>query len=326
MKFLHFLKKPHRIIAILLGLAFLLFTQLVVFKPVEIHHEPVGQSTSASVEPQQTIPDQPILAVVEEEDYSFDLEEMYHSDLISALEGMNDEDVEFAGLKDIEVKLDAPAKIAIVIDDLGMNRTQSWNVVNFDFPVTLAFLPYAKNIQEMADKGKEQGHDIILHIPMQPLDDSVNIVEDTLTVDSTDKDLLSKLDKNFSSLTHYVGVNNHMGSAFTQDESGMRLFMSYLKDKNVFYLDSRTTADSKGRELAEKYKVPFLERDVFLDHEETYEFTEDALANLERIAKEHGKAIAIGHPKEITVKALSAWEKTLEKKNIRLVTLSELIK
>lgn len=327
MKFLRFcLKfriKAHRLIAILLGIGFLMFTQLVVFKPVE--HIQMSMPMSAVVNVEKSIVE-PVHRHVMETTEDSDIEDIYFGDLIDALEEMTEEEVVFSGLTDLDVVLPSQKpRIAIVIDDVGMNKSQSKVAVALPFPVTVSFLPYATGIQELADIAQKNGLDIMLHVPMQPLDTSVNAGENALEVGMPEVILTQKLDNNLTSLSSYVGINNHMGSAFTQDEKGMNFLMSRLKKEDVFFLDSRTTAESVGKDMAERHGVRFFSRDVFLDHEETNEYTSKALERLEKIALKNGVAIAIGHPKELTLTALKAWAPTLEAKGIELVTLSVLV-
>ncbi|MGB1076696.1 MAG: divergent polysaccharide deacetylase family protein, partial [Bdellovibrionales bacterium] len=282
MKFISFFLKPHRLIAILLGVMLLAFTQFVVFKPVQVM--PAKPAPTVSI-----VQDVHEVGIVESEsgEEVSSVEDVYYGDLIDALgDMMGGADLAsetFEGEKAQEqdevvtVGGAVSPRIAIVIDDLGMNREQSWNAINLEFPVTLAFLPYAENIQEMADSGEGKGHDIILHVPMQPLDNTINAGENVLEVGTSEVLLGQALEKNMGVLSRYVGINNHMGSAFTQDEKGMNFVMSSLKDKGLYYLDSRTIAGSVAEEVATRHGVPFLERDVFLDHEETMEYTQDAL-------------------------------------------------
>lgn len=333
MKFLKFFLVPHRIIALLLGFGFLAFTQTIVFKPMEAVINSVPKE--AEVLTVSQIVDKQEQSIPEIDENDFDFESLYLGDLMVALEEMSEEEEAFQGLIDLDVKIKKQEntdkkivknpKVAIVIDDLGMNRTQSWNSVKLEFPVTLAFLPYAENIQELADEGAKRGHDIILHVPMAPLNSEINAGENVLSPDLSEVLLTQTLEKNLIGLSDYVGINNHMGSAFTQDRKGMNVLMSQLKKKGLMFLDSRTTADSVAEELAGQHGVPFIQRDVFLDHEETEEYTKKALKDLERIAFEHGQAVAIGHPKAITLNALKKWVVSAQKKGIQFVTLSELV-
>ncbi len=323
-----FLLKPHRLSAILLGVIFLIFTQLVVFKPFEKQNREISPSAVTTVKTLSEVKPQTPIQLPLQTDIPSNFEADDFQDLIEALDRMDEEDI-FSEFKDplasLPQSISTMPKIAIVIDDMGMNKEQSWAAIELNFPLTLSFLPYATQIQEMADKGKSNGHDIMLHIPMQPLDTKVNAGENILEMGVSEEILIERLEQNFLALNSYVGINNHMGSAFTQDENGMNILMSYLQGKNIFFLDSRTTAESVAENTAKTHEVNFLSRDVFLDHEETYEYTKEALERLERIALENGSAIAIGHPKELTLNTIKKWASTLEAKNIELVNLSDLM-
>lgn len=333
MKYLKFFVQPHRLIAFLIGVGFLLFVQFVALKPMVA--VPVTLPNQQEVLTVSQISDKREKEISVDQDV-FDAEALYLGDLMDALEDMSAEKEAFKELVDLDIKMKESektvvqkrtkkARIAIVIDDIGMNRTQSWNSVKLDFPVTLAFLPYAENIQEMVNAGLENGHEVIVHVPMQPLNKDVNAGENVLKPGMSEVLLNQALDKNLSLITGYSGINNHMGSAFTQDRKGMNVVMSRLKKEGLFFLDSRTTAESVAEEIAKNHGVPFLKRDVFLDHEETYEYTKGALGDVERIALEYGQAIAIGHPKEITLEALKKWTASTHAKDIEFVTLSELL-
>lgn len=232
---------------------------------------------------------------------------------------------EFEPPKPVEKSKEGKPKIAIVIDDVGMNLKQSMAAIALDPAVTLAFLPYAESVKELAAKAKANGNEIIIHTPMEAMSSTVPLGSMALRSDMESKAFAAEFNKISNSFEGYVGINNHMGSKLTQDKVAMAQLMGELKNRNLFFLDSKTIATSVAAESASKAGVPFAVRDVFLDHEETPEFTANALAKLERIARESGQAIAIGHPKEITMAALQAWIPTLEAKGFELVPVSALL-
>lgn len=133
------------------------------------------------------------------------------------------------------------------------------------------------------------------------------------------------LNKDLSAFSGYVGINNHMGSKMTQDRPGMARVMAELRTRGLLFIDSRTINTSVAADEAEKAGIPYAVRDVFLDHEETYEAVAGALEEVERKALKDGFAIAIGHPREETVKALREWLPTLEAKGIALVPVSAVV-
>ncbi len=220
----------------------------------------------------------------------------------------------------------AKPKIAIVIDDVGVNLNQSRVAMSLPKEVTLAFLPYAKNVRDMAAKAKAKGHEIIIHIPMEAMSSDVPLGGLALRSNMDTTSFNQEFEKIAASFDGYSGVNNHMGSKLTQDENAMAALMTQLKSRGLYFMDSKTIHTSVAGDVAEQYNVPFIARDVFLDHEETMEYTLAAFKKTERIAQQEGAAIAIGHPKEITMKALQKWIPTLEDKGFEVVPLGELVK
>jgi hypothetical protein len=217
------------------------------------------------------------------------------------------------------------AKIAIVIDDMGMNVSQSLSAVDLPSGVTLAFLPYAETVRAMADKASKEGHEIIIHTPMEALGDNNGLGPMALKSGMDFAAFTGEFERMAASFEGYAGVNNHMGSLLTQDPEAMGYLMDQLKLRNLYFLDSRTIHKSVAADMAKTYGIPYATRDVFLDHEETPEFVQGALKKMEATARRKGYAIAIGHPKEVTMKALHEWVKTAEARGFELVPVSELL-
>lgn len=216
-------------------------------------------------------------------------------------------------------------RVALVIDDMGVNRNETRRALRLPAPVTFAFLPYAEDVQKFADEARANGHEVIVHLPMQPDSDAENPGPNALRIDLTDEELDRRIDWNLSRFTGYVGVNNHMGSRFTSRTILMDRLMGHLQQKGVFFLDSRTTGRSIARQVADRRGVPILERDVFLDH---LEDASNVRASIERtvvIARNTGNAIAIGHPKETTLNELERWIPQARGQGVRLVKLSDLL-
>jgi len=217
-------------------------------------------------------------------------------------------------------------KIAIIIDDLGMDVKHSRQVLDLPAPVTLAFLPYAKQTKELAKIGKSKGHEMIIHVPMEAVDGKLNIGPGGLKSGMKPNDFEAAFKIMLVSFDGYVGINNHMGSRLTQDKEAMDHLMQMLADQKLFFVDSKTIQSSVAANEAADAGVPYAERDVFLDHVETSAAVVAALANAERVARRKGSAIAIGHPKAVTIEALKAWVPTLEEKGIELVPVSRLLR
>lgn len=216
--------------------------------------------------------------------------------------------------------------VAIVIDDLGENRKYSFEAINLTPPMTMALLPYSHDVDNMAAKAIAHGHEVIIHMPMEPMNPDLDTGAIALKVDQTPEEFTDMLDHAFASMDGYLGVNNHMGSRLTQDQNAMNHLMYRLKKEGLVFLDSRTIPNSVAASTAAKYHVPYAVRDVFLDHDPSEEGVKKSFEALERVINQHGHAIAIGHPKEATVKVLREWVETLDEKKIKLVPISYSIK
>ncbi|MFP4312982.1 MAG: divergent polysaccharide deacetylase family protein [Alphaproteobacteria bacterium] len=218
------------------------------------------------------------------------------------------------------------AKIAIIIDDMGVSRNYTQEVVDLPAPLTLAFLPYAERLETFTKPSMQKGHELIIHVPMEPMNPDLDLGPAGLTTDLDREAFLQRLDEDiFSSFEGYVGINNHMGSKLTQDEEAMNWLMPVLKERDLLFVDSKTIHTSVAAKTAHQYGVEYAERDVFLDHYDTLESVIAALDQLEKTAKRNGQAIAIGHPKKNTIEALKLWMPSIKERGLELVPVSALV-
>lgn len=217
-------------------------------------------------------------------------------------------------------------KIAIIIDDVGHDWDSLRALTSLPKAVTLAMLPYVSDVQNKAKFAQGQGHELLVHLPMAPKSNSVDPGPMALQPYITKRELAQRIQWNLSQFDGYIGVNNHMGSLFTEDRPAMKELFARLKERDVMFIDSRTTAQSAGALLADQMAIPYAERDVFLDNAIEATAVEQQLRTAEQKALENGNAIAIGHPHIVTVAALEGWVMGLEKKGIRLVPVSDIIK
>jgi polysaccharide deacetylase 2 family uncharacterized protein YibQ len=221
---------------------------------------------------------------------------------------------------------EARPMIAIIIDDMGIDQKRSERAVkNLKSPVTLSYLAYAPHITTQVAAAKKQGHEIFLHLPWEPdskADPGPNHMSVTMPKEQLRKNLLA----NLNGFDGYVGVNNHMGSKFSRYRAGIEIVMAELKKRGLLFLDSKTTPDSIAERIAREQSIPTTHRDVFLDHVEKPEYISAALLEVEKIALRKGSAVAIGHPKDMTLSALEAWLPTLKAKGFKLVPMTTVIK
>lgn len=222
--------------------------------------------------------------------------------------------------------IDGPM-IAIVIDDSGHNIARTKQLSAFqDGVLTFAFLPYVEALAAQTAIARGAGHEILLHLPMEPLDPEMDTGPNVLQIDLSPDVLNERLRWNLGRLEGYVGINNHMGSRFTADHPAMTHLMRTLHDRGLLFLDSRTTAATVGRETAAAADVPFLHRDVFLDNESSEDHVTAQLAQTEEVARRQGYAIAIGHPHPWTIAALEAWAAGARERGFVLVPLTAIKK
>jgi uncharacterized protein len=217
-------------------------------------------------------------------------------------------------------------KIAIVIDDLGIDKARTARTVKLKGPLTLSYMTYASGLARQTKAALDAGHELWMHIPMEPGSPDIDPGPNVLLTGLPDEELRASVQWNLNQFSHPVGVNNHMGSRFTADLEGLRVVMQELKKRNLLFLDSVTSGRSVARQAAREIGVPFLGRNIFIDHLDETDEINKRLAEVERLAARSGYAIAIGHPREKTLRALGPWLNTVEAKGFRLVRLSTLFK
>ena len=205
--------------------------------------------------------------------------------------------------------------IALVIDDLGLNRPNTRRTIELPGPLTLALMTYAETLQEFADKARSNGHELLVHFPMAPRDPRYDPGPNALRAELGKEELARRLAWGLSRFEGYVGVNNHMGSGFTASIPGMAQVMVELKERGLLYLDSLTVPGAVGAPLADRLGVPFAIRDVFIDNE--YQ---------DRAALRRGAAIGIGHPHNATLEELAVWLPDVQKRGFTLVPVSALMR
>ncbi|HJN23718.1 MAG TPA: divergent polysaccharide deacetylase family protein [Rhodospirillales bacterium] len=216
--------------------------------------------------------------------------------------------------------------IALVIDDLGIDKKRSARAIALKGPLTLSFLAYASDIKRQTAAARAAGHELLLHISMEPASKHVDPGPHVLKTALSAAELRRRLEWGFSRLDAFVGINNHMGSKFTADSAGMKVVMEELRRRGLLFLDSRTSRTSVGAKMARRMGVPYAERNIFLDHVNDVVVVESRLAETERLARRKGYAVAISHPRDSTFKALVPWLRGIEAKGFRLVPLSAVVR
>jgi len=216
-------------------------------------------------------------------------------------------------------------QVAIIIDDLGDNRKIAEKFLQLDAVLTFSILPYSPFAKRIAEAAHKKGLDIMLHLPMEPDEyPAINPGPGALLMSMSPDELISQLNSNLDAVPAIKGVSNHMGSKMTAESDQMHQIFSVLKQRELFFIDSRSTAQSLGKPAARLFKIPFAQRDVFIDHKTKPDFIRKQLKTLVRIAREKGEAVGIAHPSKTTLKILRQELPKLQKQ-VELVPVSQVV-
>ncbi len=198
-------------------------------------------------------------------------------------------------------------RLAILVDDFGDSIPQAAAFEAVPVPLTFAVLPDAAEAPDVARFLVALGREVLVHVPMEPdqADDISHPAFLLTTLD--DEEIVARMSAFLARVPGAVGANNHMGSRFTRDWHRMGVVLSFLRDRGLFFVDSRTTPATVGHEVAAAVGLPFVERDVFLDNDPSVPAVEARLAEAVQAAHRDGCALAIGHPRVTTLEVLMRW-------------------
>jgi polysaccharide deacetylase 2 family uncharacterized protein YibQ len=216
-------------------------------------------------------------------------------------------------------------KIAIIIDDIGYDKTIANKFLGLNAVLTFSILPYSPYEKSIARSVHSKGYDVMLHLPMEPDEyPSINPGPGVLLTSMTPDQLIGQLNEDLDAFPFITGVNNHMGSKMTTVSPQLNQIFSVLKGKGLFFIDSRTTPDTLCKPSAQLFKVPFAQKDVFIDHKPEPDFIRRQIHRLIMIADSHGEAVGIAHPHPETYNILREMLPELEKK-ATLVRASDIV-
>ena len=222
-------------------------------------------------------------------------------------------------------KLPPGPRIAIVIDDAGLDKKRTAEVINLTGPLTISFLAYGRGLPEQVKLAKNAGHEILVHIAMEPLNKSIDPGPKALLTNNPGSEILKNLRWGLERFEGYVGINNHMGSRFTSDPQGMEIVIQELKRRGLLFLDSRTSDMTVSASIALAHDVPFAERNIFLDNVNSVSAIKKQLRLMEKFANKYGSVVAIAHPRDNTIKVLSQWLAIMAEKGFVQVPISTII-
>jgi polysaccharide deacetylase 2 family uncharacterized protein YibQ len=216
--------------------------------------------------------------------------------------------------------------VTIIMDDLGRSLHTAKALLALPQAVTFAIIPGEAQAVQVAELAYAGDREVILHTPMEPQGyPAVNPGEDALFVEYSDQEIRRRLEQFLAHIPHVTGINNHMGSRFTEDARALTPVMKSLQEKGLFFVDSRTTGRTLAAETARLYNVPTMDRDVFLDNVAEVDAIVTQIKKLESKARKKGMAIGICHPYPETLEALRRELPGLAERGISLVPVSVLL-
>jgi hypothetical protein len=225
-----------------------------------------------------------------------------------------------------EIKPRAPVpQVAIIIDDLGYDLQMAENFLDLDVALTFSMLPQGPFSGRIISRAYARGMEIMLHLPMEPNEyPQVNPGPGALLTRMPPDELIARLNRDLDAVAHVRGVNNHMGSKMTASAPQMRQIFTTLKKRGLYFIDSRTTTETLCRDSARLLRLPFAERDIFIDHLQNPDFIRKQLHRLLQRAQRQGHAVGIAHPHPVTIEVLRHELPNL-KKEVQFVPASRVV-
>ncbi len=222
-------------------------------------------------------------------------------------------------------EIETMPRLAIIVDDLGYDSKIARAFMALDIPLTLSLLPIAPQTERIVGIAKEKGYELMLHLPMEPKDyPRINPGPGVLLKEMGEREIRRTLKSHLETISGAKGVNNHMGSRFTQDREKMEIVLSELKKSGLYYIDSRTTAQTVAFNLAKRLGIKTAKRNVFLDNSLSANSIEFQMERLLGIAGQSGQAIGIVHPHRTTLEVVKKYLPRL-KEGFKVVPASELV-
>jgi len=219
-------------------------------------------------------------------------------------------------------------KIAIIIDDLGHKKFNGIESILLDIPLTVAILPFTPHAKSLAELAHKNEQDIILHLPMQPSFNNRLMTQNTLSIDMDKSMFKATVSKALNDVPHISGLNNHMGSLFTQLPDQMGWLMESMSEHSspLFFVDSFTSERSIAYEVATQHHVPNTKRDIFLDRELDEEHMEKQITKMIEVANRKGQVVVIGHPFDETISLLKKHIPLLKAQGYEFIKVADLVK
>jgi len=225
----------------------------------------------------------------------------------------------------IRLRIVSRPRIALIIDDIGYSIPRARQFLRLNIPVTFSVLPRVPHSRELAREIADQGHDVMLHQPMQPYDSTLDPGPGALYEGDDPERISGIIEENISEVPFAIGVNNHMGSRFTECQREIHEALQVVKKNDLFFVDSRTSLHSKAFRTARNLHLTADRRNVFLDTIRCESTIRYRLNQLKQYAHQYGHAIGIGHPFPETAHAIERFLRDPEVSDISFVHISNVM-
>jgi len=214
--------------------------------------------------------------------------------------------------------------ISIIIDDLGNDLAIGKRILNLPYPLTISILPHTPHSQQLHQLAYQLDKEVMLHLPMQALKNNHYLGPGSLMLNMSEAQFRHTLRQDLQSLPDAIGVNNHMGSLLTSRQKPMRILMEELADwGGLFFIDSRTTAETVAYQSAIQHGLAAQSRDLFLDNQQDENYIRQQFKKLLNKAKQNGSALAIAHPHSTTINVLESELKQLHTTGVNIIPVSQ---
>jgi uncharacterized protein len=223
---------------------------------------------------------------------------------------------------------DERSRIALVVTHLGLSPQQTQQAIT-ELPasVTLGFAPYARSLADWVQQARDNGHEVLIGLPMEPSDYPRNDPgPNGLMLANTAAENIERLHWTLSRATGYVGVFNFMGSRFTVEKNALKPILTQLKNRGLLMLDTRASAFSVMAPTAQEVGLAYTVVDIAPDAEPNRGYIDRQLTKLTELASKNKRAVAIVRPFPITMLRLKRWISRLDTKKVVLAPLSSVIK
>lgn len=217
-----------------------------------------------------------------------------------------------------------PPQVAIIIDDIGYQKVDP-DIIRLPYPLTVAVMPFTPNGIEMTALAGQHGKEIMLHMPMEAVAQNHLLGKGALRRPMNKQQVQQALRKALDSVPQAIGINNHMGSLYTSLPEQMDWVIEVIAERQLYFIDSKTTGKSVVPAITQKHGVKSRSRDVFLDNDKSYKALDRQFNQLIQLAKQHGHAVAIGHPYPETYRYLKKNLPRLAQQGIKVVPASALL-